>query len=73
MCDASPTGSVELTIAEIRVGADSKDKNLHERWWWNLVMDPDNTSHVGVLENGMVCEPSPTEGPVACVAFRVRR
>ena len=73
MCEASPDGSVELTIDEIRRMADSRDRSLNQCWPWNAAMNPDNTSHTGVLENGLECEPRPETGLIETLFIRIRR
>jgi hypothetical protein len=48
MCDASPDGSVELTIVEILNGAESVDGAVYGRGWWNAMMNPNNQANTGV-------------------------
>ena len=73
MCDASADESVDLTIEEIVEGAQLRDRNVNQRWWWDLMMNPNAASHTGVLENGMQCEPLPGAGAVEHVVFRIDR
>ena len=72
MCDASPDGSADLTIEDILKGAQSSDKNVDKRWWWDMMMNPNAPSHQGVLENGMQCEPLPEGELVKRVVFRIK-
>ena len=72
MCDASADGSVDLTIDEIFALARSRDPNVGARWWWARFLNPNASKHIGVLENGMECEPLPERGPVQHVVFRIR-
>lgn len=73
MCETSADGSVQLTIDDIRGMADSRDQSLEERWPWNALMNAENASHTGALENGLECEPRPETGPVESVVIRTRR
>jgi hypothetical protein len=72
MCDNRADRSIVLTIEEILKGARSSDKNVDKRWWWDLMSDPNASSHKGVLEIGMDCEPLPASGLIEHVVFRVR-
>ena len=67
----SDIDELELTIDEIREQVPTSDTHLHERWWWNALRNPNNTSHVGLLENGLRCTPLPENGPIERIVFHL--
>ena len=71
--DQSETGEVTFSVGEIRAGARCRDNSLHEPWWWGMPANSDNSTHTGLIENGMECTPLPESGPVQRVTFRLTR
>lgn len=68
----SPSGEVELSIEEVRAEVGATDRNVDKRWWWEMLMNPDTTSHTGLIENGLECELHPGRGDVVeRVTFRL--
>jgi hypothetical protein len=73
ICDENADGTVDLRMDEIIERAQSRDGNVNQRWWWDLMMNPNAASHTGVLENGMECEPLPEGRVVEHVVFKIVR
>ena len=71
--DRSETGEVVFSVGEIIAGARAFDDRYYGRGPWNAMMNPANTSYVGVIENGIECQPLPETGRVERVAFRLAR
>jgi hypothetical protein len=67
--DRSEVGRVSFTVDAIRAGARCRDQNIPQRWWWDLLRNPNAHDNVGLTENGLDCELHPETGPVNRVEF----
>lgn len=72
--DGSKSGSVRLTIDELRANSDCHEQNLHHAWWWDMANDSKlQGNDVCLYASGLRCELHVDNGRVVAVTFRRKR